>query len=310
MLIALLIIARAAHFGASMLIAGILTFELVTLGLASLSTSDDLHQVDRRLFHLALWSLIAAFVSGLLWLWLEVANMNGLRLTDAFSRPAWQVVLFETEFGRVWQLRAGLIAAAFALIASGLAREEVRRPLIPILWLLSVTFLVSLAWISHAAAASVQPLGLFGDALHLCAAGGWIGGLTPLAIFLTRLRTSFSLGEAAAVVLRRFSTLSLCCVSVLIASGISNSCLLVGSIHALSMTPYGRLLLVKLTIFGILIGFGVRNRLMVKTKLRSVPALSDLLPQLRRNVICEVCLGAVVVVVVACLGVTPIPRHP
>ena len=112
------------------------------------------------------------------------------------------------------------------------------------------------------------------------------------------------------MVLRRFSTLSLCCVSVLIASGISNSCLLVGSIHALFMTPYGRLLLVKLTIFGILIGFGVHNRLMVKTKLRSVPALSGLLPQLRRNVICEVCLGAVVVVVVACLGVTPIPRHP
>jgi copper resistance protein D len=304
MLTALLIVIRAAHFAASMLIAGIFTFELITLGLAGPFMSDDLHQVDRRMFHLALWSLIAAFVSALLWLWLEVANMSGLRLADGFSRTAWQMVLFETEFGRVWQLRCGVIAAAFALIASGLAREELRRALILILWLLNVAFLVSLAWISHAAAVSVQPLGLFGDALHLCAAGGWVGGLVPLAIFLTRVRT-FSLGEKAAVVLRRFSTLSLCCVSVLIISGISNSCLLVGSIHALFTTPYGQLLFIKLTLFGILVGFGARNRLMIKKKLRSIPAVPDLLPQLRRNVVCEACLGAAVVAIVACLGVTP-----
>jgi copper resistance protein D len=309
MLTALLIITRAAHIAASISIAGIFTFELVTLGLAGPSMSDDFHQVDRRLFRLAVWTLVVALVSALLWLWLEVANMSGLGLADAFSRTAWGTVLFGTEFGRVWQLRFGLIAVAFALIASGLVRGEVRRPLLLILWLLGVAFLVSLAWINHAAAASVQPLGLFGDVLHLCAAGGWIGGLAPLAIFLTRLHTSFSLGEGAAVVLRRFSTLSLCCVSVLIVSGISNSCLLVGSIHALFTTLYGRLLVIKLTLFAILIGFGVRNRFMVKTNLRSVPPVSDLLPQLRRNVICEACLGAAVVVIVACLGVTP-PSAP
>ena len=58
--------------------------------------------------------------------------------------------------------------------------------------------------------------------------------------------------------------LSLCCVSVLIASGISNSWLLVGSIHALVTTRYGWLLLFKLALFGILIGFGARNRLAIK----------------------------------------------
>jgi hypothetical protein len=31
---------------------------------------------------------------------------------------------------------------------------------------------------------------------------------------------------------------------------------------------------------------------------------SDLLPQLRRTVICEACLGAAVVAIVACLGIT------
>ena len=117
----------------------------------------------------------------------------------------------------------------------------------------------------------MQPLGLIGDVLHLCAAGLWIGGLVPLAIFLARVRASFSMAEMAARVVRRFSTLSLCCVSVLVVSGISNSWLLVGSIHALFTTPYGQLLLFKLALFGILIGFGARNRLAIKSSASDSP---------------------------------------
>jgi len=232
MLIALLIIARAAQIGASIVLIGTFTFELVALGPAGRPASDDLLDVERRLLQLARWSLIAALLSSLVWFWLEVANMSGFPLTRAFSTRAWQSVLFETEFGRVWQLRLGLIAVAFVLAALGLAR--LRRPLILALFLISLALLISLAWISHAAAARVQPLGLLGDALHLYAASAWIGGLPPLAIFLTRACASFSLGEWALPVVRRFSTLSLSCVGGLIVSGISNCWLLVGSIHSLS----------------------------------------------------------------------------
>ena len=310
MLTALLIIARTVQIAASILLAGIFTFELIPLGPAALPASGDLRDVEQRLFRLAVWSLAAALLSALLWFWLEVASMSGSLLTSAFSTTPWRTVLFETEFGRVWQLRLGLIVVTFALAASGLAKDEVRRALVLVLWLLSVVLLVSLAWISHAAAARVQPLGLLGDALHLCAAGGWLGGVAPLAIFLTRARASFSLGERAASVLQRFSMLSLFCVSVLVVSGISNSWLLVGSFHALFTTSYGRLLVFKLALFGILIGFGARNQFVVKTKLLRAPAGSDLLPQLRRNVICEACLGLAVVAIVACLGVTPLAQHP
>jgi putative copper resistance protein D len=311
MLTALLIIVRTVQIAASILLAGIFTSKLIAFGLTTaLPASGDLRDVEQRLFRLAVWSLVAALLSALLWFWLEVASMSGSLLTSVFSTTAWRTVLFETEFGRVWQLRLGLIVVTFALAASGLASDEVRRALVLVLWLLSVVLLVSLAWISHAAAARVQPLGLLGDALHLCAAGGWLGGLAPLAIFLTRARVSSSLGKRALPVLRRFSTLSLSCVGVLIVSGISNSWLLVGSIHALFTTPYGRLLVFKLTLFGILVGFGARNRFIIKTKLTRVPMGSDLLAQLRRNVICEACLGLAVVAIVACLGVTPPARGP
>ncbi len=305
-----LIITRAVHIAASILIAGIFTFDFVTLGLTGPSESNDLHEIERRLFRLAFWSLIAALLSALLWFWLEVASMSELSLKNALSTSAWGAVLFETQFGRVWQLRLGLIAAAFVLVASALAQVKARRALVVVLWLVSVVLLISLTWISHAAAATVHPFGVSGDMLHLCAAGLWIGGLVPLAIFLARVRASFSLGETVVRVVHRFSTLSLCCVSVLVVSGISNSWLLVGSIHALFTTPYGRLLLVKLTLFAILIAIGARNRFLIEAKPLKAPAGRNVLSQLRRNVICEAWLGSAVVAIVACLGVTPPARHP
>ena len=309
MLTTQLIIARGVHIGASILLAGIFTFDLVILAPVARLGSGDSHEIENQLFRVAVWSLVAALFSALLWFWLEVASMSGLPLKNAFSSTAWRTVLFETLFGRIWQLRLGLIAAAFALVATALAKVNARRALIPMLWLVSVVFLVSLAWISHAAAGGLHPLGLLGDMLHLCAAGGWIGGLMPLTIFLVRVRTPFWSGETLARVVHRFSTFSLCCVSVLIVSGISNSWLLVGSIYTLFTTPYGQLLLLKLTFFVILIGFGARNRFLVKAKLLKTPMGPDTLPQLRRNVLCEICLGVAVVAIVAFLGVTPPARH-
>jgi len=305
-----LVITRAVQIAASILITGIFTFDFVMLGLIGPSESDDLHEIGRRLLRLAFWSLIAALLSALLWFWLEVASMNELSLKNALSTPAWRAVLFETQFGRVWQLRLCLIATAFVLVASALAQVKARRALVVVLWLVSVVLLISLAWISHAAAGTVHSFGVLGDMLHLCAAGLWLGGLVPLAIFLARVRASFSLGETVVCVVRRFSTLSLCCVSVLVVSGISNSWLLVGSIHALFTTPYGRLLLVKLTLFAILVAIGARNRFLIKTKPLKAAAGRNVLSQLRRNVICEAWLGTAVVVIVACLGATPPARHP
>lgn len=311
MLTALLIVARAAHIAASILIAGTFTFQVVTLGSDGSSVSDDSPGIERDLLRLAVWSLVAAFLSAVLWFWLEVVSMTGLSFVDSVSSSTWKTVLLETVFGHVWQFRLGVIAAALVLGVSALARNQAsRRPVILTLWLLSVVLLVSLAWISHAAAARVQPIGLIGDALHLCAAGAWIGGLVPLAIFLTRARVSSAIATIIPQVIGRFSTLSLCCVSVLIAGGISNSWLLVGSIHGLLTSLYGWLLLFKLALFGTLLAFGARNRLAIKANASRAQTRSGFLQQVRRNVITEICLGAAVMVIVACLGVTPPARHP
>ena len=112
-----LIVARAVNIGASILLEGIFTFVVVILAPAGRAGSNDFQEIERRLLRLAVWNLVAALLSALLWFCLEVASMSGLPVTRGFSTTAWQTVLFETQFGRVWQLRLGLIAAAFALVA-------------------------------------------------------------------------------------------------------------------------------------------------------------------------------------------------
>jgi copper resistance protein D len=309
MLTALLIVARATHIAASVLIAGTFTFEIVTLGVASPPMGDDFRDIERRLLRLAVWSLVVALFSAVLWFWLEIVNMSGLSFANVFSSTVWQKVLLQTEFGHVWALRLGLIAVAFVQIVSALAQIQ-ERALIVVVWLASIVLLASLAWISHAAAATAHTFGVLGDMLHLCAAGGWIGGLVPLTIFLARARLSFSLREKILQVLDRYTVQSLCCVSVLVVSGISNSWLLIGSIHALFATVYGWLLLFKLAVFAILLCFGSRNLFTIKTERLRARINSDLFPQLHRNVVCEACLGAAVMAIVACLGVTPPAWHP
>ncbi len=299
----LLVVARAVQIGASLLLAGIFTFEFIVLGPASRRAGDDWHRFDRRLFGLAFWSLGAALLSALIWFAFEVSSMTGLSLAEAFAGPGWRIVLFGTRFGHVWQLRLGLIAGSLLLAALRPGGSWMQTPLRFGMWLLAAAILVSLAWISHPAAASEQPLGLLGDAFHLSAAGAWIGGLPCLAIYLAT-----NPGAEAGQVLRRFSALSLCCVSVLTVSGISNACLVVGSVNALFTTGYGALLLVKLTLFAILLGLGARNRLRIRVALALPNPPADSLAQLRSDVAREICLGVAVIAVVGWLGATPPPR--
>jgi len=79
--------------------------------------------------------------------------------------------------------------------------------------------------------------------------------------------------------------------------------------------PFTRVLIVCAILIEIsggtllLIGFGARNRLTIKATASTAQGRSGLLQQLRRDVISEICLGAAVVVIVGCLGVTPPARH-
>jgi putative copper resistance protein D len=106
---------------------------------------------------------------------------------------------------------------------------------------------------------------------------------------------------------------SLLVVGALAATGLMNSYFLVGSLRALVTSAYGRLLVMKLFLFSIMIGFGACNLLRFKPQLALAneqnAGQSDALGKLMRNVIAELCVGTLIVLVVGALGATPPPRH-
>ena len=145
------------------------------------------------------------------------------------------------------------------------------------------------------------------DVLHLAAASAWIGGLAGLCVLFAvgRHRPAREWGPLQFDAIRRFSIIGMISVAVLIASGIVHVWILVGSVRALLATDYGRLLLLKLAAFAIMIGFAAVNRLSLTPQLAvgaKDGARAPALAALRRNTLIEIALALAIFAIVAVLG--------
>ncbi|MGH3720948.1 MAG: copper resistance protein CopC [Pseudonocardiaceae bacterium] len=176
----------------------------------------------------------------------------------------------------------------------------------------------------HAAVGLQPALALPVDVLHLLAMGLWLGGLATMVVVLRATDTSND--EAPAVPERavyRFSSIATSSVVILIGTGSYQSWRQLGSWAAFGSTDYGRLLLVKLGAFGLMLGvaalshrwvgrhrralvgvgaatrsFTVRSALLGRTVSgRGLPAATVL----RASVLGEAALGALVLGVTAML---------
>jgi hypothetical protein len=103
----LLIIVRAVHFGASLLLFGLLVFATVVAEPVLRVAVDGGGAVRRWIRVVARWSLCVGIVAAIVWLALEAASMSGLSIGDAIGSGALGVVLAKTTFGRVWTIRLG-----------------------------------------------------------------------------------------------------------------------------------------------------------------------------------------------------------
>jgi putative copper resistance protein D len=94
-------------------------------------------------------------------------------------------------------------------------------------------------------------------------------------------------------------------VGTLLVTGIVNAWILVGSIHALIVTGYGQLLLLKFVVFAIMLGFAATNRFWLTPQLafssKNEPQL-ETLRQLTRNSVIEIALGLTIFAIVGVLG--------
>jgi putative copper resistance protein D len=313
-----LIWVRALHFAATVMVVGITFFFAFVADPAfrAASKNENVVTVVRsRLAWIAATSLLIVVMSGATWLVLQAQQMSDLPLTAVFSEGTVWTVLTQTGFGQVWVVRGFLVGLlAGALFLQNSTRRTNPHLIGTLAVLLGALLVGTLAWAGHAAASSDSDfqgiVHLTADILHLVAAAAWVGSLVPLAVLLGaawRNRDEPSVAIAREATLR-FSTLGIVSVGTLLATGVVNSWVLAGSVHALFGTDYGHLLLVKVAFFLLMLSIAAVNRLRLTPRL--VQRLDrvgshDALRQLRNNSLIEATVGAVILAIVGVLGTLP-----
>jgi putative copper resistance protein D len=306
-----LVEARTLHFASTAIVTGGVLFQTLvgrpSLGPESACPSPDA-QAYRQQVDCMVWvGLAVAIASGALWLVLLANDIGEQSWRDLFSNDTAWVVLTATQFGQVWIAR--LLIALFLVFA---LRFRARHGNGQGGWLtcfLAALLMGSLAWSGHAGGTpgSAGVIHRGNDFLHLVAAAAWLGGLLPLVLILRRIRGSADPGLAkiAQTATLRFSMLGLVAVATILATGIVNTWGLVGDGRALIETQYGRLLLVKVALFSVMVGIAAVNRLKLAPMLPDTHAFRAL----GRNALVEFALGLIIVAIVGALGVLPPAVH-
>ena len=302
---------RWLHLASSILLVGAAAMIVI----AGRSDRPTAQRWEARVLAWARWCAIVALLSGIVVVGTQTALFEG-RASAAVEPRAIARVLVDTQFGRVWIVRAGflLLLAAFLSVLLSVTRPADWRASRGEAVLLGVAALLPLAAAGHAAAIepdTVRTIAL--DALHTLGAGLWVGALLPLALLLKTASSEDGADARPHAVLaaRRFSRLALGIVLVLVATGTWLAVTHVGNVAGLVGTSYGRLLLTKLVLLLVALGFAALNRSVLLARLGSDgptvgrPAMC----RLARFVTVEAGLALAILVIVAAMNVTPPARH-
>lgn len=175
----------------------------------------------------------------------------GLARSTAFGAlsTAGLTAFLETSLGTLWVGQLALAVALVCFTAVGAWGPLSRRWVYLGTGLGAVGLAGTLSWTSHSGTTVGRLSGGAVDLAHVLGSGLWIGGLLALALALPiALEEADDARSVATASLRRFSTIALAGVTLLVASG-----LVLASWHApasagLTETVYGRLLLLKVSL--------------------------------------------------------------
>lgn len=246
--------------------------------------------VERR----AIAAGVLVALTALAWLVLQAGEMGG-DAAEMLDPRTIADVLFDTAFGAAWQvhlvLAAGLIGVCLFARADRLGATTI----------LSGLLLGSLGLVGHAA---MRPgtLGLMqrgNHAIHLLAAGAWVGSLVPLLSVMGALRSPQHRRDAT-LALVRFSAAGHWVVVLVLLTGIGDTLLVVGSRPPLPSLPYAGPLLGKLAIVACMVGIALLNRYRLVPSMGRSPA--EVRTLLARNTLAVLVLGGVVLAISVVLG--------
>ena len=301
---ALLFVIRAIHFAATAITAGVLIFRTAVAEPALHSVGAARAVVMAPIVRAAWIALAMTVASGAAWVLVQAAAMSGMSLREAATTDILSTVVTETQFGMVSEIRVVLAV----VLAASLIYD--RLPLAQPLALASGFGLVAgVAWTGHAGSSvgNVGNVHVTADALHLIAASAWFGGLVPFVLLLaeTRRNQDHPWALLASQAARRFSSLGMVSVGTILATGIVNAWILVGSFKGLIATEYGWLLMLKIFLFMIMLAFAAINRFWLTPDLALPPdneARLKALRRLTRNSEIEIAFGLAIFAIVGVLG--------
>jgi len=268
----LLVAARFLHHGAALVFFGVCLF-------------GQYAGSARRIPYLGFLAVAAA--TTVLWLYATVAGMTGS--LDGVDADTVGSVLTGMGFGRAWLARGLLLIAGLAC-----AMAPASRGRSILMTIIAGLYLAGIGLTGHPQALGPLPIAV--DAVHLLAAGAWLGGLVGLA---AAIRNG---GSQMGLLLKRFSAMGTIAASALVGSGVVNAYLLVGSLDGLA-SPYGKVLIAKLALFAVMAALAAANRWWISPRFRQ-PVEADAVwtARLKLSVLVEQAVGALLVASVAWLG--------
>lgn len=210
-----------------------------------------------------LWSAWGvAFVTTAVGIPVQGVYSAALPLSKVFSSTVLSGVLDE-RFGQAWSARL-VILALMAVVLAATGRRGQSPALVGAAGVFSVGLMLTVGLAGHAATQDLVPLAVVSDVIHLLAVSLWLGGLALLAVAVLPRR----LADELSVVVPRFSRAAFWAVMAILATGTFQSWRQVRSTAALTETTYGRLLIVKVLLFGLLVALGGLSRRFVQARYR------------------------------------------
>ena len=271
------------------------------------------------LLQLAWWATLIGTLAGLL---LHGPFIGGIRLGQSLDSTLLDQTL-HSRFGAVSLVRLLLLLSLSLVVWSPQQATRMRISAWLAVAALAAALVLTPALSGHAAASPDAAVGVAVGVLHFAAVAVWFGSLMLLGTCVLP-RPDVRLLQ----VVPRFSSVAFTAMVVIVMTGIAQSWRQLGSLQALAPTMYGRLLVGKVAVFLLLMGFAGYSRALVRRKLTarafvaaashqsagaSEPArLSDdgdtgSIWLLRRVVLAEMAIALLVLAITALLGITTPP---